>query len=354
MSETATQPPIFRADELRDISCRIIEALGTPEDAARIVADSLVESNLRGHDSHGVLRLMLYADGVRAGQVKPAERPSVKERRQATAIIDGGWGWGQPAAHLAAQTVVELAIEFGVGAVTIQRGNHTGRLGEWAEISARAGMFGMVVGNGDPYVAPFGARERVMGTNPIAWAVPRASGHDPLLIDFATASVAEGKLRVARAKAEKIPLGLIVDRFGRPSDDPEDFYAGGALLPFGGQKGSGLALLIELIAGALSTMGPSGLPDYGGGNGTLMIALDIGSFLPREQFLGWVEALCDRVKDLPLAEGFTEILLPGEPELRARERRLREGISIPARTWEDIKSLASELAVVLPEAAARD
>lgn len=337
--------PTLSIGTLLDISQRVLEALGTPPDLAQIVGHALVEANLAGHDSHGVIRLPQYAGLVRDGQIKPAERASVTHQINATARVDGAWGWGQPAAQLATRTLIELARQFGVAAVTINRCNHVGRLGEYVETIARAGLMGMAMSNIDPAVAAFGGRARLFGTNPMAYAVPRGDDHDPLLVDFATASVAEGKLQVARAKGEKIAPGLILDKNGHPSQDPMDFYDDGVLLPFGGHKGYGLSVMVELFGGALSGMAPSSLPEYGGGNGTLLMALNIAPFVPVEQFIGQVEGLCANIKATPTAPGFDEVLLPGEPESVARRERRMKGIMLPDATWEAIKSLAETLHV---------
>src|SRR6185436_4329630 len=181
-----------------------------------------------------------YVEMTQDGQVKPAARPFVQSRYQATARVDGARGWGQPAAHLATQTVLEVAQASGIGAVTIDHCNHVGRLGEYVELMAQSGFIGLMLCNSDILVAPFAGRQRVMGTNPIAIAVPLGAGQPPLVSDFATSGVAEGKLRVAQAKGENVAPGLILDREGQPSQDPQDFYLGGMLLPLGGHKGSGL------------------------------------------------------------------------------------------------------------------
>jgi LDH2 family malate/lactate/ureidoglycolate dehydrogenase len=173
--------------------------------------------------------------------------------------------------------------------------------------------------------------------------VPRGPGRDPLLLDFATAGVAEGKLRVAQARGEQVPPGLLLDRCGRPSQDPADFFSGGALLPFGGHKGSALSTMIELTAGVLSGMGPSALPEYGGGNGTLLLGLDIASFLPIERFFMQAVELSTKIKSTPAADGFHEVMLPGEPEMAMRRQRLLTGIPLPEQTWRELQELATDL-----------
>ncbi len=335
--------PTLSTEKLQKISQAVLEGLGTPADLAEIVSRDLVEANLAGHDSHGVIRLPQYAGFVRDGQIKPAARASVIKQFNATAQVDGAWGWGQPAAQLATRTVLDLAQRYGIAAVTINRCNHVGRLGEYVEMIAQAGLIGMAMSNINPAVAAHGGRARLLGTNPLAYAVPRSSEHDPLLVDFATAGVAEGKLQLAQAKGEKVAPGLILDKEGHPSQDPQDFYDDGVLLPFGGHKGYGLSVMVELLGGALSGMAPSSLPEYAGGNGTLLIALNIPSFVPAPQFMHQVEALCANIKTTPRAPGFNEVLLPGEPESMARRERRARGVAVAETTWSTIVNLAKSL-----------
>ena len=339
--------PTITAEALRHHVQAILEATGTPPDLAQVVSEALVEANLAGHDSHGVLRLPQYIEMVRKGQVKPAARASLLGRQQATARVDGARGWGQPAARLATDTVIGLAQEYGVGMVTIDHCNHIGRVGEYVERMAQAGLIGLTLCNVGAAVAPFGGRQARMGTNPMAWGIPRGAGQDPLVVDFATSVVAEGKLRVARAKGEQVPPGQIIDRDGQPSTEPADFYDGGALLPFGGYKGYGLSVMIELVGGALSGMGPSMAPRYQHGNGTMLMALNIANFVSPEQFAAEADEYCDSLHATPTVAGFSEVLLPGEPEMRSRRQRRAAGIPLPETTWQSIQALADELKLTL-------
>jgi LDH2 family malate/lactate/ureidoglycolate dehydrogenase len=336
--------PTIDSHTLRRLTQAIVEAVGTPPPAAQAVSESLVEANLRGHDSHGVIRLPLYIASVRRGSVHPQAIARVSSQHGATAQVDGALGWGQPAARLATQTAMALAADHGIGAVAIINGNHIGRVGEYVETIARAGMIGITFCNAGPAVAPYGGYQRVMGTNPFAWAAPGGPEQAPLVLDFATSGVAEGKLRVARSKGEMVAAGLVVDSAGRPSHDPADFYAGGALQTFGLHKGSGLSVMIELLARGLCGLDPTRSGSMGQ-NGTLILALNIAFLAPEEQFLGAAERLRAQFAKLPPIEGFDEVLLPGDPEQRARRRRLEDGIPIPQQTWDEILALAAELNV---------
>lgn len=335
----------FAAAVLRRLAVSILVAVETPPDLAAIVAESLLAANLAGHDSHGVMRLLSYVELVRRGQVKPAARPVLSARHQATASVDGAWGWGQPAARLAMETAVALAAQHGVGAVSVGHCNHIGRLGEYVEAMARAGMMGLALCNAGPVVAPFGGRDRRLGTNPFAWAAPTATPDQPLMLDFATSAVAEGKLRVAMAKGQEVAPGLLIDAAGQPSNRPDDFYAGGALLPFGGHKGYAMSVMVELLAGALSGAAPACLPEYDHSNGTLMVAFDIGAFRPLEDVVAQAERFRAAVKSSRPAAHFDDVMLPGEPEAQARRQRLEHGIALPRQTWRDLHALAAHLGV---------
>jgi len=340
------------ASELLGLCQAVLQAVGTPADLAKTVSHSLVDANLAGHDSHGVQRLPIYVELVRSGQVRPAERPLTQKRNQATAEVDGAWGWGQPAAQLAVDVAIELALEFNVSAVTIARCNHIGRLGEYVERLALSGMAGLAMCNTGAVVAPFGGRARMLGTNPFAFAAPGGESDPPMMIDFATASVAEGKLMLARAKNERIPSGSIIDSNGYPSVDPDAFYAGGALLPFGAYKGYGMSVMVELLGGILSGGGASSSPSYGNGNGAILIALKIEAFRPLASFMAESGLLSSSLKRSPTADGFREVLLPGEPETMARRNRQSHGIPVPLRTWNEIDAVTRALGLKMKAAGA--
>lgn len=320
------------ANELLDLARAVLEDAGAPPATAALVAESLVESNLCGHDSHGVRRLAPYVEAVNDGRVDPTAEPETTRRRGAVVIVDGKSGFGQPAARLAATEVTTLAREHGIAAAAIQRANHVGRLGEWVEQLATDGLIGIAFCNAEPTVAPYGGSERRMGTNPIAWATP---GDPPLVMDWSTATMPEGKLAVARARGEKVPHGVIVDAHGEPSRDPADFYAGGALLALGAHKGSGLSVMIQLV-GALAGTGTSG-EQGAAANGTVIIALDPRAFT--HDFDDEARTFQAALAATRPARGFDAVLVPGEIERRTRARRAQEGVPLPAATWSELQAL---------------
>jgi len=335
----------FPQGELRELSAAVLEGVGTPPDLARIVGDSLVDANLAGHDSHGVMRLTSYCASLRAGDILPQERATVISKDRATARVDGRLGWGQPAMLLAAGTAIELARQFALGAVVVDRCYHIGRVAPYVERIARAGMVGVAMANGGPAVAPYGGRDRVLGTNPFAWAMPRGEGREPLSFDIATAGIAGGKLLVARDKQQEIAPGLLVDAQGAPTQNPNDFFAGGAILPFGEHKGNGITILAQMLGRALAGMGATGFDGPAGANGPLIIALDISAFSALDQFTNEVNAEGESITNSAPSSGFDEVLLPGDIELRTKRERSANGIPIPDATWNEIAALAKELGV---------
>lgn len=342
--------PDARAEHLHKFACDLLCAVGTSQESAAVVADSLINANLAGHDSHGVLRLPSYLDGARLGHVVPSSSPRLVSESGAVAIIDAESGWGQPAMWLATRSAIARARTFGLGAAVVHNCYHIGRVAPYVEAVATETMVGMAMANAAPAVAPFGGRSRVMGTNPIAWAVPRAQGLPPVCLDVATAGIAEGKLRVARARGLAVPEGNVVDVEGRPTTDPWDFYSGGALVPFGGHKGSGFSLLAQFIGRGLAGLDPSAYDGPRGVNGPFILAIDIARFTDPEVFRAQSEAQCEAITSAPPAEGVTSVMLPGQPELAVRASRERDGIPIPETTWNELVELAARHGVTPPQA----
>ncbi len=330
---------VISETDLRKFTIEVLTAMGTPLAHAEVVCENLVGANLVGHDSHGVLRLTTYAGWVDDGHIVPGLDPEVTSEFGATARVDGRWCWGAVGAKLATEKAIELARQYGVAAVTLDHCAHIGRLGSYTEMMAEAGMAGIATTNHMAAVAPFGGKDRVLGTNPWALATPRGEDEHPIVVDFATSGVAEGKLRVARAKGETVATGLIVDSAGNPSQIPADFYNGGALLPFGGHKGYGLSLMADLLGGLLSGAGSGSTTDFAGANGTLFLAIDIQRFMSLDSFRAQAEGVVQRIHASSPAAGFSSVLLPGEPEDAMRARRRVEGIPIPESTWEELQAL---------------
>ena len=336
---------ILAAEPLERFAAQLLAAGGAPEDIASLVARHLVDANLCGHDSHGVLRVPTYIEAVERGVIIPDARPAMVHKAAAGAVLDGRRGYGYTAVHEAANHAAEQARKMGVAAVAIRNCGHIGRLGGWVEHMARQGLVSQVtVGAMGPDVGhapPFGGSRRTLSTNPWALGVP-AKSRPPVVVDFATTTVAEGKLKFARAKKTAVPRGWIIDSAGKPTTDVEDFYRGGMLLPFGAHKGSGMSIFASLLGG---------LSGEGGGGkigGVMVVAYDPGAFGDRDVYLQAVDDAIATVKAVPAAEGVSEVLLPGEPETRSRAERQRDGIPLPAETWRQLCELAKMQGVAIP------
>jgi len=341
---------VFTADQLRGLAQGIFMKVGSSQKEARVVADLLVKSNLAGHPSHGVIRIPWYIQAVKAGRAKPGVKTTIVKETPSTAIIDGHWGWGQAVATEAMELAIRKAKKSDVSAVGAINCWHVGRLADYSMMALKHDMIGITMVNSSPLVAPYGGSKRILSTNPMAFAIP-AGKEKPFILDMATSVGAEGKIRVKLNRGEKVPDNWLLDKEGRPTNNPADLYAGGALLPFGatvGYKGYGLCMLVDILCGALTGAACTSSREYlarefFGGNGTFVMAINIDSFTPINQFKARMDELIRVIKESPVAEGFTEILVPGEPEFRSEAKMLREGISIEEKTWKEICETAKGL-----------
>jgi len=342
----------------REVCERIFRAWGAPADIAACVAHSLVESNLVGVDSHGVVRIGNYHRFVKPGWWLASARPHIVREGPSTAVIDGNWGFGQPAMHMGLDLGMAKAREHGVAGISVIRAGHIGRLGEYAEKAVAAKMIALMGtsnATSGGHVVPYGGAERVFSTNPMAAGVP-AGEHPPFVLDFATTVVAAGKLELGGEPDKPIPPGWAVDQEGRPASSARQYLEGGAMLPFAGHKGYSLMLLIELLAGALTGAGvtqrPQVVPTGGlgfAGNATFLMVLDIDHFTDGDQFLADVDNLLRRLEGVKPAPGFERVIVPGKPEAEQRLLRTREGISVTGVVWEEIVRIAAESQVSLDD-----
>ena len=344
--------------ELLNFVASILAAARSGEAEAGIVAEHLVEANLRGHDSHGVIRVGKYVEWVEHGQLLPNRHAEIVGDRGALLVLDGGFGYGQVIGREAMGLVAERAKRHGFCVGAVRNSGHLGRIGAWAEQLAEAGFVSVHFVNTSGFgilVAPHGGSDRRLSANPIAAGTP-VPGKRPLVLDIATAAIAEGQIQVARNRGEALEPGLVLDGHGRPTADPDAFYASppGAILPFGGHKGSGLSFFCEVLAGAL-TGGGGSHPDNPTArrlvNNMLSIALDPAA-VPGSAFADDVSRLIEWTKASRPAEPGGEVLLPGEIEERTRAERLRDGIPLDVETLRQLAATARRLSVACPSGVA--
>ncbi len=319
-------------DRLKEIATHILKGLGASAEEATRVSESLVRADMRGIDTHGVHFLTLLASRVDNQMIEIPTKLQIIRDEAATALIDGGNGLGQVAAHRAMEMAIQKARQFGVGMVLVRNTNHIGILAVYTSMAAEQGMVGMVMSNSAPSMPPWGGAEPFFGTNPLSIAIPGGPA-DPVILDMSSSVVARGKIRLAQRKKEAIPLGWALDETGRPTTDPGAALKG-TLLPIGGPKGYGLALMIDVLAGLLSgsqygpnvktfhePLGPTGI-------GVFFMAIDIQRFMPLHEFRELMTSYVESIKKTKKATDVSRIYLPGEIELEREKKSLAEGIEL--------------------------
>lgn len=333
--------------------CRaLLLAAGVPDDHAVVITQVIVDADLRGKHSHGVGLLPLYVRGILAGQINASPELRVLHERGVISVLDGDNGLGHVVGTRAMQMAIERAGDEGVGLVAVRRSNHYGAAGYFADLAADQGMIGYTTSNAAPVMPAWGGRTAVLGNNPIAYAFPRKYPMPHLTFDMACTVVARGKIRIAAERGARIPEGWATAADGSPTTDPHAALQG-LLLPLGGYKGYGLALVSEILAGVLSgalttTRIPRATADgadrYASqGLGHLMLAINIGFFMPLSDYEQQLQMVINSLRSSEGSGG--EVFLPGEQSHSRRERHLIEGIDLPATTARNLSHVARELGV---------
>ncbi len=335
-------------DKLRALVQELFLRVGCKDPEAERIAFYLVEANLVGHDSHGVMRAPYYIDYAKNDQVRPNQALRIVFQTDSLAIVDGNFGFGQVIGEQAMQLGVEMAKKHGIATISLRNSAHLGRIGDWPTYVAKAGMASFHFVNTSGYgllVAPFGGIDRRLSANPIAAGVPVA-GQKPIILDISTCAIAEGKLKVALNKGVEVAPGCIIDNAGNAITDPADFYTDppGALLPFGGHKGYGLSIIAEMFAGAFSgnsCTNPANNQRLLNGMFSLIVDCER---LPKELEISTeIQRFIDYVKSSRKAPGCDEILLPGEIEEQHRQTCAARGIEIDETTWQTLCDAAADL-----------
>jgi len=339
---------LIGADPLTDFITQIFVKSGAQVAFAQEVAEHLVLANLKGHDSHGIGMTPAYINNIRTDLLKVDAEAEVIEDNGAVMVIDGKFGFGQVVGRQAADIAIERVKTTGVVCAGLRNAHHLGRIGTYAEHCAEAGLvsiyFVNVVGHA-PQVSPYGGRERRMTTNPFTCAVPRVDA-PPVVLDMATSAVALGKVRVAYNAGKQVPAGALVDHEGAPTTDPSVMYEEplGALGPFGGHKGYGLAVMCELLGGALAgewTAQPENHRSHNIVNHMFMCVLNPQAFGGLDKFNSEVTAMVDYLHSTTPAKGFDKVRLPGEPERESLAQRSVEGIPVDDATWKGVLKAAA-------------
>jgi uncharacterized oxidoreductase len=329
----------------------------SPEEAKRI-ATYLTTANLTGHDSHGVIRVPVYIRWKKMGSVVPDQKVDVIVDTPSLAVIDGRFGYGQTVTPQAVRIGIEKCKKAGLAAIALRNAGHIGRVGDWAEMAAASGLVSVHFVNaaGSLLVAPFGGVQKRLSTAPYCVGIPR-QGQDPIVLDFATSIVAEGKVLVASRGGNKLPKGALIDGDGTLSEDPAVLYGpysaegardhtkgSGAIRAFGEHKGSGLAFICELLGGALTGNGATA-PDRRFANGMLAFYVDPRVVDPSHFFDGEISRYVDFIRATKPVAGVESVLIPGDPEAKMRAERTKNGIPLPDDTWAAIVNTAREVGV---------
>jgi LDH2 family malate/lactate/ureidoglycolate dehydrogenase len=335
--------------KLLEFATAVYVAAGMSDADARLCADTLVQADLWGHQSHGVMRLSWYAARLKAGVCDPKAKPELVVDAGGLALIDGHDGMGQVLTARAAQEATRRAKAHGIAAVGIRNSNHFGTALYFTLMAAREGCVGFLSTNASPAMAPWGGRKKIVGTNPWSWALP-AGSHPPMVLDIANTGVARGKIYLAKQKGERIPEGWAINAAGAPTTDPAEAIDG-IILPMAQHKGYAIALMMDMLSGVLtgSGFGAEVAGPYQAERrsraGQMMIALNIEAMQPLSEFNARVEALIAQIKAVPLAQGFDEVFYPGEIEARNDVKNRHEGLSLPDDTLTDLKKVAEEYCV---------
>jgi len=338
---------------LRARVLKMLLAGGCGAEEAATVVDHLVAANLSGHDSHGVGLMVAYCRNLERGTLVPNQTPEIVQQSDTIAVWDGRAGFGQVIAKQAIEWAIAAAQKHGVAVHGLRNTHHIGRVGTYGEIAAKAGMVSIHFVNGNsgrPPVAPFRGREGRFLTNPVCIAIPGSAATPPIILDFATSRIAMGKVLVARNAGKQVIPGALLDHAGAPTTDPNVMYAGdrGVVLPFGEHKGSGLALICEILAGAIvgsGTLQTETPPERGIINGMLTIVLDPTRLSTRDYIERELDGLVQFVKSAAPLDPDLPVLVAGEPERISRAERLAEGIPIDDSTWTQMREAAARLKV---------
>lgn len=345
----------MHADHLRKISTSIFVAAGVNEEKAGQVSQIIVDNCLYGHDSHGMACVPRFVEDVETGKIHPDAKPTVVRNGPGAAIVDGHRGFGQLTMEHSMQLAIQIASQQAIGAVAVMNCNHIGMLWSYAKTAAENGMVSFIwcvcgPDGGGGVMAPYGGAKTAIGANPIAVGIP-AGQCPPFVLDIATSVVSSGKVLWHGQQNKPIPEGWIIDQHGKPTTDPMELFGqgirkiAGALLPMGGHKGFALGLASEIIGGVLTRYGTGNQSAFREGNGSMIITINVESFIPLSLFVDQVDQLLRYIKAIPTDQNTDEIFIPGELELRTYADREKNGIPVTEGLWGQLQEVAKKYSV---------
>ena len=343
----------FHAHELKAFCIRVLTQLRVSPAHAEVVGDSLVDADSCGAGTHGIGRLSIYVDGIQKGILNPAPALKILKESLSISLLDGDNGLGQVVGVEAMKLAIQKARATGVGVVAGRNSSHLGRLAFIAQFALDQGLAGGVMGNTQPMMAPSGGKVAKIGNNPFAIAIPGGS-RGPVILDMSCSVVAKGRIRQAAAEGESIPKTWALDEEGEPTDDPQKALKG-VLLPFGGYKGYGIALLIEILAGMmtgagystnLGTLYPLGSKPLN--YGVLVFALDPAVLMPTDEFSTKLDGFLHDIKTPPFSRGISKIYVPGEPEREMKGKSAKEGVQLVEADYQEVQKVGQRLGIPVP------
>ena len=344
--------PIFTEIKLTQICLKMLQSVGVSNAEAEIVTKSMIDANLVGHDSHGIIHLPKYIQGIIDSSIRLDAKVETERESPSIAVLNGNWGLGPVIATRAMELAVQKAGQTDISSVAVRNCNEVGRLGGYGLVATEQKMISIISVNdhgAGQCVVPHGGIEARLSTNPIVYAIP-VVGQEPIILDMSTSVVASGKVQIKKKRGESVPEGWIIDAEGNPTTNVDDFYGPppGALLPLGGiasHKGFGLSLIVDILSGALGGGGCSREGASRIGNGFFVITIKVGSFTDFSTFSQEVDRFIKHVKSTQKSSGVEEIHIPGERGFRERDQRYRNGIFIEEETWGQIQATAEECQV---------
>lgn len=312
--------------EMLDVGVKLFTDVGVNKIEAELVVESLVDTSLKGIDSHGINLIPRYLDSIESGKIIPNKSPKVTFENSSFLNVSGEKGFGQVTATFGIEQGIKKAKNEGMSIVGLHNTNHIGTLGQYNSMASKEGFICFSVCNGGANVAPYGGNKRYLGTNPVSFTIP-TKDDNPIVVDFATSVFPESKIREYRDRGIELPTNIILDPDGKPSTDPNDFYSGGSILPIGNHKGYGLSLMVEILGGLFTGAGFHGFGNSTSTNGVMFILFEPTMFRG-ERFYDDVDRFIGEIKKQPTIDGVDEILLPGEIELKRKEKNMKNGIMI--------------------------